>query len=671
MNHLTQAPSSAVPPVVPTPVAEISGSCTSTVWEDALDTLGQGVGIFDGNLRLVASNSLFFQMFDYPPELCRRGTTLADFVRSEAQRGYLETSDPDAALQLELSLAKNADGPNSERVRPDGVKIHVTHRILPDGGAIRVCCEVDQSDTGNGKQVSAEPSALPTGLDTKEALEAMSDAFVYYDAEDRLVGCNQKYRDLYSSVTHMIVPGTRFEDLVRSAVEHGQIVPEDQSPEEYIQWRLSLRSQTTAQFEIRHADGRWLRISDRRSSYGGVVSIHTDVTELKERENALRALSEELSQQNVLFDAALNNMIQGLCLFDDNQKLIVVNRRYLEMYNFSPQVVKPGITLREIMEYSVAVGNYTQEDGERALDERPSQAAKRERDVLLQKLRDGRVIAVMHSPLPNDGSVATYEDVSKREQTEDTLREYATRLETSNRELQDFAFVASHDLQEPLRKIESFGDRLRSKYGDSLGEDGNMYIDRMHNAAGRMRRLIIDLLSYSRISTQAKPFEPVALEKIVHEVTSDLQIAIEESEAAIEVGPMPIIEADETQLRQIFQNLFSNALKFKKKDVAPQLKVEGRIFEIENKGSDPIEMCEIKIADNGIGFDNKYADRIFAIFQRLHGKSEYEGTGIGLATCRKIIDRHGGTIEANGTLGEGSTFTVILPTKQVLSEQDE
>ena len=154
-------------------------------------------------------------------------------------------------------------------------------------------------------------------------------------------------------------------------------------------------------------------------------------------------------------------------------------------------------------------------------------------------------------------------------------------------------------------------------------------------------------------------------------MTSDLQIAIEESGATIEVGQMPIIEADSTQMRQLFQNLFSNALKFRKPDVAPKITVEGRIFDEEGVTGNFVEMLDITITDNGIGFDNKYADRIFAIFQRLHGKSEYEGTGIGLATCRKIIDRHCGTIEASGTLGEGATFVVTLPTKQTSSEQDE
>ena len=508
------------------------------------------------------------------------------------------------------------------------------------------------------------------GFDAFEALEAMGDAVVYFDADDRLVGCNDRYQELYGTTPEGIVPGARFGELLRAAVAQGQIDVEKRSPEDYVAWRLALRRLPTSRFDLRLRDGRCLRVSERRTSNGGRVGVHTDVSELKDRENALKAIGDALARQNVLFDAALNNMLQGLCMFDDHQRLIVVNRRYLDMYGFSPQVVKPGITLREIMEYSVALGNYTHDDGVRALAERPSQAAKREQVVTLQRLRDGRVIAVMHSPLPNGGSVATYEDVTQRERSEATLRDYAARLEDSNRELQSFAFVASHDLQEPLRKIEAFSDRLKAKYGETLGDDGAMYLERMHNAAGRMRRLITDLLRYSRVTTQAQPFERVELQRVVGDVISDLQIAIEERGGTIDVAPLPIIEADATQIRQLFQNLLSNSLKFRKQDVAPRIAISGSIFVRDADAEAPADYCRLVIADNGIGFDNKYAERIFTIFQRLHGKTEYDGTGIGLATVRKIVDRHRGSITAEGAPGEGSTFTIILPTQQASQEKN-
>jgi len=230
-------------------------------------------------------------------------------------------------------------------------------------------------------------------------------------------------------------------------------------------------------------------------------------------------------------------------------------------------------------------------------------------------------------------------------------------LGRSNRELQDFASVASHDLQEPLRKIQAFGDRLATT--SHLEPDTQVYLDRMLDAASRMRILIEDLLTYSRVTTKAKPFRRVSLKRIVQEVLSDMEIRIEETGAVVTVGRLPSIEADATQIRQLFQNLISNAVKFHKTDVKPSIKIHSKIDR-----SDIQDMVAITVEDNGIGFDQKYTDRIFTIFQRLHGRNEYEGTGIGLAVVRKIVERHGGTVVAESEIGKGSRFIVTLPIKQ-------
>jgi PAS domain S-box-containing protein len=268
--------------------------------------------------------------------------------------------------------------------------------------------------------------------------------------------------------------------------------------------------------------------------------------------------------------------------------------------------------------------------------------------------------------------VGYWVDITDRKRAEETVKAYAERLERSNRELQDFAYVASHDLQEPLRKIEAFGDRLQSKCGDALSEDGRMYLERMRNAATRMRSLINDLLTYSRVTTKAQPFVPTDLNVVLEGVVSDLHVAIERSGARIEAGRLPTIDADATQMRQLLQNLIGNALKFRKPDAPPVVTVSGeRVTDTKHASStdEPDgNWCRITVADNGIGFDQKYADRIFNMFERLHGRGEYEGTGIGLATCRKIVERHGGTIEARSVPGEGSTFVVSLPARHSKQE---
>jgi PAS domain S-box-containing protein len=254
-------------------------------------------------------------------------------------------------------------------------------------------------------------------------------------------------------------------------------------------------------------------------------------------------------------------------------------------------------------------------------------------------------------------------DVTERKRAEQKMAAYAARLQRSNKELEQFASVASHDLQEPLRKIQTFGDRLLSKCGDALDEEGREYLQRMQNAAARMRDLIQDLLTFSRVSSKARPFVPVDLGVVVREVVSDLEGVVQQTGGRVEVGALPVLEADPLQMRQLFQNLIGNGLKFHRPDEPPVVLVSGRVVRGDDIPHSP-ELCEITVTDNGIGFEETYRERIFELFQRLHGRQEYEGTGMGLATCRKIVERHGGSITAHSTPGQGATFVVTLPSKQ-------
>jgi PAS domain S-box-containing protein len=247
----------------------------------------------------------------------------------------------------------------------------------------------------------------------------------------------------------------------------------------------------------------------------------------------------------------------------------------------------------------------------------------------------------------------------ERQQARDELSIYAQSLEKSNRELQDFAYIASHDLQEPLRKIQAFGSRVSDKYQDVLDERGRLYVDQMRDAASRMQQLIEDLLSYSRINTKGSEFRKCDLNKVLSDVLSDLEIRVEQSEAIVETCDLPIIEADIVQMRQLFQNLISNALKFKRPDIPTRVTIHCKQF-----SSEAGPMLEIALSDNGIGFDEIYAERIFGIFQRLHGKQEYEGTGVGLAICRKIVEKHQGVIVAKGVPNVGASFIFSLPISQ-------
>jgi signal transduction histidine kinase len=249
------------------------------------------------------------------------------------------------------------------------------------------------------------------------------------------------------------------------------------------------------------------------------------------------------------------------------------------------------------------------------------------------------------------------------------LRLYSAKLERSNRELQDFAQIGSHDLQEPLRKILSFGDRLKSKAGELLDEECRDYLERMTNAAARMQFLITDLMTFSKVETNSQPFVPVDLGLIAREVSADLGTRIEQAGGSVEIEELPTIDADPVQMRQLLQNLIGNSLKYFRPGVPPVVRIYSQ--KLDARSPDPMDetalarqLCQILVVDNDIGFDEKYLDRIFTVFQRLHKKGEYEGTGVGLAICRKIVDRHSGTITARSRPGEGATFVVTLPVIQ-------
>ena len=295
--------------------------------------------------------------------------------------------------------------------------------------------------------------------------------------------------------------------------------------------------------------------------------------------------------------------------------------------------------------------------------------------------RDGQAFPVeyVRTPIKDKerlvGAVIIFKDITERKRAEDAINRKAAELARSNAELEQFAYVASHDLQEPLRKIQAFGDRLKMKCDAANLVEGRDFLERMQSAAARMQTLINDLLTFSRVISSSQPFSPVELTPLIRGVLGDLEVRIEQTKATVEVGELPTIDADTTQMRQLFQNLVGNALKFQPAGHTPVIKISARILKSPFAGTpeeDPYaEQCEILVEDNGIGFEEKYIEKIFAVFQRLHGRNEYEGTGVGLAVCRRITDRHGGTITARSKLGEGACFVVTVPTRHPAQTKEE
>ena len=622
-----------------------------------------GLALFDANLVLLACNPLYRTLCGYLTTEAATGRTLVELMETTFRRQNVPEEDLRSRIDRIVKSLTPGASYTFRYASPSAQLVEVRRRRLTNGSVVETVRQVEGQSTELDLNAQFELIAEKSRSRLMHALDVMADGFALYDADDRLILYNRKYVDYSPLVSDIIVPGVPKEEILRNSVARGALVLNGMDPEDYIAWRLHRHRNPGEPLEVQLADGRWLLINEKRTQDGGIVGTRSDITEMKRREMEMLRISQQLHAKNLQFDTALSNMVQGLCMFDKVQRLIVVNRRYLEIYGFAADVVKPGITLRALMEYSVSLDNYTAEEAERALAERNDPARLCIRTVIKQRLKDGRVIAVMSEPMPDGGTIATYQDITDLETTTEMMVEYTKKLERSNRELVDFAYVASHDLQEPLRKIEAFGDRLVKKYISVLPEEGQMFVGRMQSAANRMRQLINDLLSYSRVTTAAAPMQTVALNDVLSGVLSDLQIRIEETGATIEVGELPKIEADPMQMRQLFQNLIGNAIKFRKKDVDPVVRITAEFIMTQDLAV-PGRAVTIKVADNGIGFEQQFKDQIFVIFQRLHSRNEYEGTGIGLATCRKIVERHQGLIDAIGIQGEGSTFLITLPLSQ-------
>lgn len=386
------------------------------------------------------------------------------------------------------------------------------------------------------------------------------------------------------------------------------------------------------------------------------VSVVRDITERKQFEEALQASEERFRQ--------ITENIREVFWMTDPAKnqMVYVSPAYEEIW---------GRTCESLYESPRSwLEAIHPEDRGRVLEAALTRQVTGAYDEEYRILRpDGTELWIRDRAFPIRGEggevyriCGIAEDITGLKWAEE-LKRLTDKLERSNLELQDFASIVSHDLQEPLRKIQVFGDRLRSTLDERLSSKEQDYLDRMIQAARRMKTLISDFLHFSQVTTNVNPFTQVELGKIALEVIADLEVLIEQSNASVQVGELPRIEADPLQMRQLLQNLITNALKFRHPGRTPQVRITGGMLQQEG-ASAAGDWCEVRVEDNGVGFEPNHRDKIFNVFQRLHGHGEYEGSGIGLALCRKIVERHGGTIAAEAVPGEGATFTVRLPITQ-------
>lgn len=424
------------------------------------------------------------------------------------------------------------------------------------------------------------------------------------------------------------------------------------------QWqRLRAGHDSLIEYRIVRANGRvvWVRDDARVEQQADGLTIYgvfRDVTTRKDMEQILRRTKQRYQ------DLFANAPVMYALTQDVNGKPVIVECN--DVFSQTLAYGRSELIGKNLLDF------YTPQSRQKVEDEGGYQAALAGRYVNQERqflTRDGRVVDVLLHARPglnDDGSVigtqVIYIDISDRKRAEEQLQVYMAELVRSNAELESFALVASHDLKEPLRKITAFGERLQTRAGDQLDERSLDYLERMQSAARRMQKLIDDLLAYATLSTRERPFAVVNMNEVVQEVLSDLEARLNEVNGQVQVGDLPALYADRTQMRQLMQNLISNALKFHRPDVPPQVQIEAT-----PRPEAAVPAAEILVIDNGIGFAPEYAERIFDAFQRLNQRHEYTGSGIGLAVCRKIMERHQGKITAVSRPGEGATFILTFP----------
>lgn len=409
---------------------------------------------------------------------------------------------------------------------------------------------------------------------------------------------------------------------------------------------------------------KWLDFSVAKMDDNHLINVFTDVTATKETQLQNEQVTEKLravvnaSQAGVFIGSPVRNERGEI----EDFRFTLVNKVLAAFTGQPPQALIGELGSRWFARYKTnglfEIFKHSFETG-----------SEYQFEFLYQGHRFDAWVNITTAKLGNE-IMGSFTDFTPLKKAQIQLEQSVEELKQSNTSLEEFAYVASHDLQEPLRKIHTFSDRLKQDLSESLNSNQQRMFERIENATQRMRQLIDDLLAYSNVSQKQRTFEPVDLKTVVKEVVNDLETSIEEKGAAINITELPVVNGDMRQLRQLFQNLISNALKYSRPDVAPQVTISSQqVNGVECKGffayTKPEQLFYlIEVKDNGIGFDQQDAQKIFQVFQRLHGRMEYEGTGIGLAIAQKVVTNHQGHICAEGETGKGATFKVYLPAEQ-------
>ncbi|RMD60713.1 MAG: PAS domain-containing protein [Alphaproteobacteria bacterium] len=498
----------------------------------------------------------------------------------------------------------------------------------------------------------------------RDAIDNMSEGFALFDAQGRLVLSNQRYADLFPGCEEKIRPGARFGDLIRASVAKGGIADAADDPDAWVKTRIERFHNPGEPMVTTLADGRHFRIAERRTSDGGIVVIATDITESYRRETQLRRISDELAHKNHLLDAALDNMLVGLAMFDADGRLIICNARYIELYKLPAEVARPGTSLRQIIEASAAHHGASPEELETAIAERLRMLALRHDTQDSEILPNGRVIARRHRSMPDGGSLTTYEDITEQYLAEQELLQAKEEAEIANRTKSEFLANVSHELRTPLNAIIGFSEIIKGElFGTIDPPQYREYAQDIFDSGRHLLSLINDILDLSKI--EAGKFE---LQEERFHIATAVQSSVRLVRERAELGgihivqdvpdELPLLNADIRAVKQIILNLLSNAVKFTNTGGTVAITAE-----VNDDGS-----MHVVVADTGIGMSDESLRRAMIPFDQGEISSmtrRFEGTGLGLPLTKRLVELHGGELHLDSEVGVGTTATVRFPAYRV------
>jgi PAS domain S-box-containing protein len=589
---------------------------------------------------------------------------------------YTWIHNPPAGMTLEEMIGKQ-----DEELRPaDEVAelVAFERSVLESGDGARRLVHFPTSNGSLVYDVTAEPVRSADGeisglavaaFDLTESLrmqehleyqaqllENVHDAIIATDLDLRITSWNRAAEELYGWKEEEVI-GKPVREVLRTLTTPDQRAVAIEEIHGAKAYKMDI-TQYTRDGRVIAVEGSTSPVYDSQERVIGYVSVNRDIGERKQAEQALAEANAILKESEGHLREVLNSLFTFVGLVTPDGTLVEANRAPLEA---------AGIKLEDVKGKPFDQAYWWSHSPEvqaeiRAAMQKAAQGQASRFDITARMAGSYLMpIDFMIAPMLDEHGRVKYlipsaVDISERKQAEEAIQRYTRQLERSNQELEQFAFVASHDLREPLRKIEAFGKQLQERAEPVLGEREKDYLERMMKAAQRMNSMVEDLLALAGVTTRARPYAEVDLCQVAKTVLDDLEIQTKQVGGKIILEELPTVEADPVQMHQLFQNLISNALKFTRPGVRPRVHI--------SCGPISGNQVEISISDNGIGFEKESLERILQPFQRLHSKSEYQGSGIGLTICQKILERHGGMITASSTPGEGATFTITLPLQQ-------